>query len=314
MLILALTALPTTKALPIIRHVPQVHLVSVLWLFLPVQFMIFRSALLLHERNSLGRYEHQHHHSHHRNHHAANRALLFESILMAHTLIFLVAHCSVPFRTRLDGILAGLKAGKGNGARRKVVVGYAAEETEAFTVQDNPAEPRSVISRALFSHVVPIVLRFYRTPLQVKDVPAIREDDTPAVSVANWRLDQQEREKSASSTTGRKAIKPTKFAFRLFWHFRQLFWLQTVSSNMCCRLTRLLKLSRVVSVLVDLGRHFRLLLAAKLATALEIRCRPQVGRPQRRWQDAYTCCSTLCRLDGYRSGETSGRGCEENLN
>jgi len=157
---------------------------------------------------------------------------------MAHTLVFLVVHCSVPFRTRLDGILAGLKAGKGNGARRKVVVGYAAEDAEAFTVQDNPAEPRSVISRALFSHVVPIVLRFYRTPLQVKDVPAIREDDTPAVSVANWRLDQQEREKLASSATGKKATKPTKFAFRLFWHFRQLFWLQTVSSYLRCCLPR----------------------------------------------------------------------------
>ena len=270
--------------------------------------MIFRSALLVHERNSLDRREHQHRHSHHRHHHAANRSFLFESILMAHTLIFLVAHCSVPFRTRLDGILAGLKAGKGNGARRKVVVGYAAEDTEAFTVQDNPAEPRSIISRALFSHVVPIVLRFYRTPLQVKDVPAIREDDTPAVSVANWRLDQQEREESASNTTGRKATKPTKFAFRLFWHFRQLFWLQTVSFNVGCRLPPILKLVRIVSVLVGLGRHFLLLLAAKLAITLEIRCRPQVGRSQRCWQDAYACCSTLCRLDGHWSGETSGRG------
>lgn len=133
----------------------------------------------------------------------------------------------MPFRTRLDGILQGLKAGKGNGARRKVEIGYAAEETEAFTVNDNPAEPRSVMSRALFSHVIPIVLRHYKNPLQVKDVPAIREDDTPPVSVANWRLDQQEAE---IQKDGRKK-KPTKFAFRLFWHFRQLFWLQFVSDQ-----------------------------------------------------------------------------------
>jgi hypothetical protein len=193
---------------------------------------------------------------------------------MAHTVLFLVAQCSVPFRTRLDGILDGLKAGKGNGARRKVAVGYAADDSEAFTVQDNPAEPRSVISRALFSHVVPIVLRFYRTPLQVKDVPAIREDDTPAVSVANWRLDQQERENLASNSIERKARKPTKFAFRLFWHFRQLFWLQTVSHNLCYFSTHLLRSTWLVLVLVNLGSNLRLLLAAKPAIATTIRRRP----------------------------------------
>jgi hypothetical protein len=223
MMVLASTAIPTIKTLPVVRYVPQVHLVSLVWLFLPVQFLIFRSTLLRHSHKS-----HSQHH-HHRGHHTSNRAFVFETILMAHIILFLVVYSCVPFRTRLDGILTGLKAGKGNGARRKVVVGYAAEDTESYTVHDNPAEPRSLISRALFSHVVPIVLRHYKNPLQVKDVPAIREDDTPAVSVANWRLDQQENDAVAGSKTHGQPRKRTKFALRLFWHFRQLFWLQTVS-------------------------------------------------------------------------------------
>jgi hypothetical protein len=229
MTLLASTAIPSVKTVPFVRYIPQVHVVALLWLFLPVQFVVFRSALLHHLHNS-AEVDQRHHHRHAAKHQISSKPFTYETILMAHTVLFLVTYTSVPFRTRLDGILRGLKAGKGNGARRKVVIGYAAEETEAYTVHDNPAEPRSVISRALFSHVIPIVLRHYKNPLQVKDVPAIREDDTPPVSVANWRLDQQE----AGSSTGKQKSggakkKPTQFAFRLFWHFRELFWLQFVS-------------------------------------------------------------------------------------
>ena len=232
MTLLAATAIPTVKTAPFVKYIPQVHVVALLWLFLPVQFVIFRSALLHHLRNPAG-VPHRHDHGYAPKHHTSSKKpFIFETILMAHTIFFLVVYTSVPFRTRLDGILQGLKAGKGNGARRKVVIGYAAEETEAYTVNDNPAEPRSVMSRALFSHVIPIVFRHYKNPLQVKDVPAIREDDTPPVSVANWRLDQKEADvHTEDQKSGGAKKKPTKFAFRLFWHFRELFWLQFVSSS-----------------------------------------------------------------------------------
>jgi hypothetical protein len=231
MTLLAATAIPTAKTAPFVKYIPQVHVVALLWLFLPVQFGIFRSALLHHLRDP-AEVPHRHGHGYASKHHTSSKKpFIFETILMAHTIFFLVVYTSVPFRTRLDGILQGLKAGKGNGARRKVVIGYAAEETEAYTVNDNPAEPRSVMSRAMFSHVIPIVFRHYKNPLQVKDVPAIREDDTPPVSVANWRLDQQEADGHAEDQkSGGAKKKPTKFAFRLFWHFRELFWLQFVSS------------------------------------------------------------------------------------
>ena len=232
MTLLACTAIPTVKTAPFVKYIPQVHVASLLWLFLPVQFILFRSALLEYLGNkpeSPNVHRHGHHHRD-SGRHDVSKVFVFETILMAHAIFFLVVYSSVPFRTRLDGILQDLKAGKGNGARRKVVVGYAAEETEAYTVNDNPAEPRSVMSRALFSHVIPIVLRHYKNPLQVKDVPAIREDDTPPVSVANWRLDQEQAsESSAAQKDAPVKRKQTKFAFRLFWHFRELFWLQFVS-------------------------------------------------------------------------------------
>lgn len=59
----------------------------------------------------------------------------------------------------------------------------------------------------------------------MKEVPAIREDDAPVVSLGNWRLDQKSQGKENS---GEKR-KVTNLAGKLLWHFRELFWLQTVS-------------------------------------------------------------------------------------
>jgi hypothetical protein len=223
MTLLALTAIPTTKTVAFVRYIPQTHFGSLLWLYAPVQFIIFRSTIL-HHPHPISTHHPVHHHL------SSKTSLIFESILLGHTILLLLAYNNVPFRTRLDGILEGLKAGKGNGARRPVVIGYAADKEDAYTVLDNPAEPRSVMSRALFSHVIPIVLKHYKDPMQVKDVPAIREDDIPAVSVANWRLDQRQGLKDHPESKGKKK-RQTKFAFRLFWHFRQLFWLQTVRQD-----------------------------------------------------------------------------------
>lgn len=94
------------------------------------------------------------------------------------------------------------------------------------------------MSRALFSHVVPIVLRHYYNPFQMKDTPAIREDDTPAVSLANWRLAYGNPALEVATSDGPQglysgdAVKPkkeTKLALRLLWHFRRLYALQAVS-------------------------------------------------------------------------------------
>jgi hypothetical protein len=93
------------------------------------------------------------------------------------------------------------------------------------------------MSRALFSHVVPIVLRHYYNPFQLKDTPAIREDDTPAVSLANWRLAYGNPWSEAATSNGHsgsedqhlaKPKKETKLALRLLWHFRRLYALQAV--------------------------------------------------------------------------------------
>lgn len=212
MSLLAMTGIPTAQAVPWINLIPQVHLGSLLWFYAPFQILMFRSALL-------GRVEH--HYSHGKHIH-----FIFESVLTAHTLLLMTLYSNIPFRTRLDGILSGLKAGKGNNAGQKVAVGYADEDTDAYIVQPNPAEPRSIMARALFSHVVPIVLRHYKKPMQLRDIPALREDDTPSVSAANWRLAQIE-DSAQKQKSGKTGKKPTRLAFRLFWHFRYLFLLQS---------------------------------------------------------------------------------------
>jgi hypothetical protein len=97
----------------------------------------------------------------------------------------------------------------------------------------------AIISRAIFSHVIPIVLRHYYKPFQLKDTPAIREDDTPAVSLANWRLAYGSSSPGSDMGNGHasskeKASKPkkeTKLALKLLWHFRRLYLLQAVSGN-----------------------------------------------------------------------------------
>lgn len=96
----------------------------------------------------------------------------------------------------------------------------------------------AIVSRALFSHVVPIVLRHYYKPFQLKDTPAIREDDTPAVSLANWRLAYGSSSHKGGSTNGHASSdgkrstskKETKLALKLLWHFRRLYLLQAVST------------------------------------------------------------------------------------
>lgn len=125
------------------------------------------------------------------------------------------------------------------------------------------------MSRALFSHVVPIVLRHYYNPFQLKDTPAIREDDTPAVSLANWRLAYGNPGSEAATSNGHsgskggnlaKPKKETKLALRLLWHFRRLYALQAVGGQGACAV---MSLTQDLLVLVDMGGLLLLLLASR---------------------------------------------------
>jgi hypothetical protein len=102
-----------------------------------------------------------------------------------------------------------------------------------------------MLSRGFYNHMIPILFRHYRHPLGLKDIPALREDDTAAVSLANWRMAGKRRDvtapgrqrqhgftevKAKENTVPTSKPKP-KLAFRLLWHFRKEFLRQTVSPS-----------------------------------------------------------------------------------
>lgn len=173
----------------------------------------------------------------------------------------------------------------------------------------------AIMSRALFSHIIPIVLRHYYNPFQLKDTPAIREDDTPAVSLANWRLAygnaSQKQQNSNGHHSSEKVAKSawpkqTKLAYRLLWHFRRLFALQVVRTwrSHQGRETRLsVSFLSKRPVLVSLGSFLFFFLAFRSTSISKVRGRSQVYRSNHRWQDTCTCRSILCLLNGYRSGK-----------
>lgn len=137
------------------------------------------------------------------------------------TLLWLV-YINLPFRSGLDGVLQGLKAGRGSAAG-------AAAGTEPVP---NLAEPRSIASRALFSHLVAFTFKHYRKPFEVADVPALREDYTPAVALADWRVALAANGDGATPAATRSTDRsgaPTpmrNLAGKLLWHFRTDFLLQ----------------------------------------------------------------------------------------
>ncbi|KAJ9102556.1 hypothetical protein QFC21_002957 [Naganishia friedmannii] len=199
------------------RRIPPTILPSLMLLFWPFELIMFRSVYI--SSNA----------SH------KDPAFILETALAGMYSLWAVIYINVGYRTRLDGVLKGMKAGRGNAAGTKSIIGKGTADEEEYVVRDNPAEPKSIMSRALFSHIIPIVLRHYYNPFQMKDTPAIREDDTPAVSLANWRLaygnasqsDQHSNGQHSSEKTAKPVSpKQTKLAFKLLWHFRRLFALQ----------------------------------------------------------------------------------------
>lgn len=238
------------------RRIPQTHLPSLMILFWPVELILFRSIYI----------------SKHISH--RDQRFILEAVLTAIYSLWALVYLNLGFRTRLDGVLKGMKAGRGNAAGTKAIIGKGTGDEEEYTVVDNPAEPRcmytcnqglaprranvdrsAIVSRALFSHVIPIVLRHYYKPFQLKDTPAIREDDTPAVSLANWRLAYGNPTLEEATSNGHlgskkqsqlKPKKETKLAIKLLWHFRRLYALQAVG-HLPARPKSLLITSRYLS-------------------------------------------------------------------
>lgn len=196
------------------------HLPLLLFLWLPIQILIQRSyTLRFLSSNPRDKY--------HFFLRLGTRQFVTESVITGLWTLLWLVYINLPFRSGLDGVLQGLKAGRGSNAGK------------TSSSVPNIAEPRSIASRALFSHLVAFTLKHYRKPFEVADVPALREDYTPAAALADWRvaLAQGDRagrkggeaiEDSRRSTdrSGAPARPMRNLAGKLLWHFRTDFLLQ----------------------------------------------------------------------------------------
>jgi hypothetical protein len=93
-------------------------------LFWPVELIIFRSILI----------------SKHASIH--NQRFILEAVLTGIYSLWTLVYLNLGFRSRLDGVLKGMKAGRGNAAGTKAVIGKGTGDEQEYIVVDNPAEPR----------------------------------------------------------------------------------------------------------------------------------------------------------------------------
>jgi hypothetical protein len=91
-------------------------------LFWPIELILFRSTYIF---------------SYHR-----DPRFVLEAVLAGIYSVWAIVYLNIGFRTRLDGVLKGMKAGRGNAAGTKAIIGKGTSDEEEYVVVDNPAEPR----------------------------------------------------------------------------------------------------------------------------------------------------------------------------
>lgn len=106
------------------RPIPQTHMPTLMILFWPIELVLFRSTLI--SRHTSYR----------------DQRFVMEAVLTGIYSLWTLVYLNLGFRSRLDGVLKGLKAGRGNAAGTKAIVGKGTGDEQEYTVVDNPAEPR----------------------------------------------------------------------------------------------------------------------------------------------------------------------------
>lgn len=125
---------------------------------------------------------------------------------------------SLPYRDDLGGVLAGAKAGRGGWP---TVAGGGGEASNLGEPSCEFAGPPvtgtelmttgAILSRAMFSYLIPLVFKYYQKPITGAEVPAIREDDGSAASLGSWRTERAANAKK----------RERKLVWLLLWFFRR---------------------------------------------------------------------------------------------
>lgn len=86
------------------------------------------------------------------------------------------------------------------------------------------------MSRAMFSYLVPLVFKYYKSPITGPEVPALREDDASAASMGAWRAEQATIvAQDAKKQDGNADRRRHKLVWLLLWFFRRELAKQAVS-------------------------------------------------------------------------------------
>lgn len=121
---MALMAIEPIVPLASRRRIPQTHLPALMILFWPIELIIFRSIWISK-------------HTPHR-----DQRFVIEAVLTGVYSLWALVYLNLEFRSRLDGVLKGMKAGRGNAAGTKAIIGKGTGDEQEYIVVDNPAEPR----------------------------------------------------------------------------------------------------------------------------------------------------------------------------
>lgn len=136
---------------------------------------------------------------------------------LAISIVYWAAMMSVPYTSAMDGLFYGARSRGGGSA-----------SSFGTSLPKHIEEPTSAFSRALYTFMLPFLIRHYRTPITLKDIPALREDDASASALGAFRADQAYRDaKWAEKHLGEK--RPRDLGFDLFRFFLPEISAQCVS-------------------------------------------------------------------------------------
>lgn len=152
----------------------EAHRISLEAVYLVLSLVSFRSALIAPK--------------------AKGNLINLDAVASALVFAVFLVDTLVPYRSQLDGALAGHyargrffpRADKGD---ESVNANGSSSTSAPFKRPPTIEEPRSLAGRALFSYLNAPIYRHFFTPIEEKDVPALREDDQTASVVGGWVRD-----------------------------------------------------------------------------------------------------------------------------
>ena len=212
------------------------HRITLLTIYFFTTLVTFRSTLISHQGD-----------------------LIMDSLASSLVLVILLLDITTPYRSSLDGVLAGRKA-RGSAFRRQHAKSSAiatetpssnsrttTESGEKIKLVKPPSveEPLSLASRSLFSYLQPLIWKHYFTPIEEKDIPELREDDRTSVVVGGWREFRERERRGLKHPEGEKLSEGKgSLSWKLLVYFKGYFALQAVSLRLRRGLLRGIKSRR----------------------------------------------------------------------